>query len=165
MPQSRYKSRRVFPAQVQKTQRPTLEAQGRAHLRWKTESAEAREALGISRAFQGWTDRDGFAGEGLALTDRVVDLLNVTAARLLGQGGPEYLMAAVVDVSQSVSRCTYTKPDLRHPCLTTSSEWYSFREDRIVLPQELMCMHGFVGTVHIPADLLLRDLKHMVGGG
>ena len=105
-------------------------------------------------------------GEGLSLTKRVLDVLDVTAIKVLERNHQPQngLKNIYVDVSQSIMRNTYTNLDNISPCLTTSTELYSFGHDRVILPQEMMAMHGYQ-RITVPETILPRDLKTMVGGG
>ena len=133
--------------------------------RWKKESAEARDSLGLGLAFAGWTERPSFAGEGVSLTPRVLDLLNVTAAKILLKEGKDKLLHTFLDVSQSLSRNAFTRPCGLVPCITTSTEMYSYAQDRVVLPEELLGMHGVItARFAVPDNLPPRELKNMAGG-
>ena len=129
--------------------------------------------MGIALNFAGWTGREDFAGEGLPQSERVKDVLDITAAKVLvSQSGAgsvaqqAMLRSTIVDVSQCVSRSTYNKSKGTVPCFTTSTELYSYGHDRVILPQEMLAMHGFMlSRLEIPREVLMRDLKKMAGGG
>ena len=146
---------------------------------WQLQSRAARADTGVSLGFNLWTGRDGFVGEGVGRTARVLDLIDVAAcARLkdLEQCGKGCKSKAPVnhrdafndfllDYSQSHSRKPWTRRNGVNPTFTTSTELYSFGADRIVLPREMMLMHGFPPNAKIPKNMRQCTLKNMVGNG
>ncbi|CAE7208812.1 unnamed protein product [Symbiodinium sp. CCMP2456] len=135
-------------------------------LEWQLHSAQLRETLGISVSSKIWTGKATFQGLGLGLTDRVQDALDVTAAKILSRKAKntsETLMNTVLDVSQSIARGTFTKQSGVHPCFTTSSELYSYREDRVILGVEMLAILGYPRDMIIPEDFTNRQLKRLAG--
>ena len=141
---------------------------GQEHAKWKQQSCEIRDLLGVSRDFAPWTSRNTFLGEGINMTDRIRDLLDVTAAKILlkKHGNPKHELSRVfLDVSQSHIRHCHSSDDGLGPCFTTASELYHFGQDRVVLPQEILAMLGYTQVVQLPESVRPRDLKRMLGGG
>ena len=133
--------------------------------KWKLHSRSCRAKLGLSDAFSAWTERESFAGEGLQLTPRIRDVLDLTAAKALNRAGPgKGLKDIYVDVSQSLDRNCFSNAAGIVPCFTSSTELYSYGQDRVILPEEMLAMHGF-GTVTVPDSVDIRDLKRMAGTG
>ena len=138
-----------------------------AYPKWRSHSKSIRAALGVTMSCAPWTTKSNFVGEGLNLTPRVLDLLDLTTIKVLEdrnrnlRSGMKHIY---VDVSQSVLRDCFTSGDEVSPCFTTSTEMYSFAEDRVILPQEMLSMHGYQ-SVAVPNSVSPRDLKRMVGGG
>lgn len=140
--------------------------------RWKEDSVNFRNRLGISPSFSPWTGRPGFKGAGLSLTPRVKDLIDcVVAARMkaldLSAKDIEPEMSRIfLDVSQSLQRNAYSYGDgdrKVHKCLTTSSSLYSFSSDRLITPVELLAFQGFPKSIKIPHSISGNDLKTFVG--
>ena len=104
------------------------------------------------------------------MTDRAQDLMDITAAMFLskckkpGSKCP-MLKQVFLDVSQSHCRPSCSSEDGVGPCFTTSSELYHFGSDRVVLPQEMLAMLGYVQPVQLPDSVQPQDLKRMLGGG
>ncbi|CAE7791263.1 unnamed protein product [Symbiodinium necroappetens] len=135
-------------------------------LEWQLHSAQLRETLGISVSSKIWTGKSSFKGWGLSLTDRVQDALDVTAAKILSRkvkNTSAHLLNTIIDVSQSITRGTCTKQSGVHPCFTTSSELYSYREDRLILAIEMLAILGYPREMIIPEDFTNRQLKRLVG--
>ena len=107
-------------------------------------------------------------GEGLSLTPRVLDTLDVIAASVLQRREHDRdhvaLHDVLVDVSQSLLRPTMSSARGVAPCLTSSSVLYSYGHDRVVLPDELARMQGF-GSIIWPSACTQRDEKRMLGSG
>ena len=72
-------------------------------------------------------------------------------------------MRTVLDASQSITRGTCTKKSGAHPCFTTSSELYSYREDRVILAIEMLAILGYPKEMIIPEDFTDRQLKRLAG--
>ena len=96
-------------------------------------------------------------------SERVRDLLDLTAARVLAENRD--LSRVFLDVSQGHLRRNYTSAEGLGPCFTRSTELYYFGQDRVVLPQEMLAMLGYTQPVQVPESVRPRDLKRMLGGG
>ena len=132
---------------------------------WQMHSAQLRDSLGISRDCKVWTSKPGFKGAGLSLTPRTRDVLDITAARVLTRQSKNTLgdlLDTVVDVSQSVTRGTFSKISGVCPCFTSSSELYSFGQDRAVTALEMLRLLGYSESIIIPEELTIRQLKKLV---
>ncbi|CAE7834440.1 unnamed protein product [Symbiodinium sp. CCMP2592] len=129
--------------------------------KWKLKAAEARIAIG--------TSRDDFVGEGLRLTARQQDLIDTVAAKVLlskrGQLAVDVLKDTYLDISQGHDRMKHSRADGVACTFTTSTLLYSYSEDRVVLPLEMMLMHGFPRSAIAPRSIGQRALKDMVGNG
>lgn len=145
-------------------------------MKWREHSIAAREALGVSPKYSPWTRRAAFCGTGIPLTDRVKDLLDlVTGEQLYCEGRPfnasdedvEMAMCgSYIDVSQSHQRrkSSYSWTGTL-PTVTTSTVLYSFKRDSIILPLELLMVHGFPRDMILPAGLSPSNFKSLVGNG
>ena len=92
-------------------------------------------------------------------------MLDLTAAKALSRpGAAKGLKDIYVDVSQSLDRNCFSSAEGIVPCFTSSTELYSYGQDRIILPEEMLAMHGF-GAVTVPDSVDIRDLKRMAGTG
>ena len=130
---------------------------------WKQESAQVRAQLGVSRHFKPWTSRGEFAGEGIPHSARVLDFLDVAASARLSDGLT--LQDFYCDYSQSHGRRKWTNSRGCNPTFTTATELYAFGADRVVLPWEMLLMHGFPSNTRVPQSLRQTTLKSMVGNG
>ncbi|CAE7439801.1 HIS7 [Symbiodinium sp. CCMP2592] len=114
---------------------------------WKSDSIKWREQLQISNSYAPWTARPGTRLAGVPKQDRVRDLIDLCCADVLGghvkgREVPKLLRDVFVDVSQSHARKPKTRKCGMHPCLTTSSTWYSYRLDRMLVPHENFLLQG-----------------------
>ena len=109
-----------------------------------------RKELQVSKAYRPWTSQAKVKLAGLPKQDRVRDLVDLVAADRLCkqdmQGSKSIdvksiMQPVVVDVSQSHKRRVHTRRDI-HPCLTTSSSWYDYHLDRMVVPHENFLLQG-----------------------
>ena len=124
----------------------------------------------MSKNFKPWTTRENFVGEGVPKTARVLDILDVAACEHLSQNtdarAPRTRFASsFCDYSQSHGRRNWTKPNGSNHTFTRSTELYSYGEDRLVLPYEMLLMHGYPPDIVLPQELTQRKLKEMVGNG
>lgn len=71
------------------------------------------------------------------------------------------MAGAYADVSQSHSRRCFSCLGEPVPTLTSSTVLYSFDQDSIVHPTELMRWHGFPRNLVFPPDA--RDVRSLVG--
>ena len=70
-----------------------------------------------------------------------------------------------VDISQNPNRAPWTNEQGISKCLTTSSAWYSFARDGMVLPLELMAFQGHRTSLQIPDSMSPSSLKQLAGQG
>ena len=107
--------------------------------KWLGDSKRMLEGEGV-RVAEGssWTER-GKSLLGVARTPRVENLINTAAA--LAEARGENLQDLFCDTSQSVMRKPWSNTVLR--ALNTSTEYYSFGLDRIILGRELFPLMGF----------------------
>ena len=119
---------------------------------WQVDSKRLRRQLQMTADAAFWSSVRGAKLKGVAKTDRTRDLIEITAATVAAAKGTkcitshtlqEALKNTVLDVSQSHARQSYTNPSTgTHPCLTTSSAWYSYRLDRMIGPHENYLLQG-----------------------
>ena len=123
-----------------------------------------------------YTDWRGFKGRGLAHTQRILDLLNIVYAEECKRSSMQIncvsknqnssvLETMLVDVSQSHQRITKSSVRGDCPCLTTSSELYSFKLDRVLLPQEHLYLQGWSRNVRLPRSFAREDVRRLAGEG
>lgn len=138
--------------------------------RWKQESKTFRNRLGISPSYAPWTSKPTFKADGLNVTPRIKDVLDVVAAhhmKMLDQSAADvsaHLSNVMVDVSQGLSRKAFTSRGC-HKCLTTSTSNYSFGAKRAVTPFESMLMQGYPKTLAVPSHIKVSELKTLAGEG
>lgn len=70
-----------------------------------------------------------------------------------------------MDVSQSHTRHAHTGSDGCQKCLTTATQNYSFSQDRLVLPLELLHWQGYPSTLKVPFNVSQNDLRDFAGEG
>ena len=145
--------------------------------KWQVQSHNLRSSLQVSKGWKRWTGRVGFKGEGLPLTPRIMDLLNVAVAWRLRKHGLSsnvsdevmlgFMQHAFADASQNHVRIPWTKGKNKSneaaPCFTTSTSMYSFGHDRIVHAQEMARMMGWTDDSEIPASVSVHKYKQMLG--
>lgn len=128
----------------------------------------------IPVAFAPWTSSRNVRAEGLTLTTRIKDIMDlVTAERMREQRVAaqhatrerldELMQRTFLDVSQSHERRKFSHEGQILPTVTTSSMLYSFGLDRVVKPEELFRWHGYPRTLVFPECLSAASLKVLVG--
>ena len=143
--------------------------------KWEEESARLRATLRLHDR-RPWTASQGFKGHGLPHTRRVKDLLDVCFAERCKQIGADVSVPRVakefsgmqnflVDVSQSHSRRTSSNVAGEAPCLTTSSQLYSFKLDRALVAYENLLLQGWPPSTQIPACMSEEDVRDLAGEG
>ena len=151
--------------------------------KWQVQSSTLRSATGVSQGWNGWTSLPGFRAEGISLTKRVRDLIDVGAAKhLMRSCGTVALDAATMkqelehvyaDVSQGHCRQPWTKTSFcratqkcltqASPCFTGSTIMYSYGKDRFVHPQEMARMMGWPEDVELSSSISQCKYKQMIG--
>ena len=121
-----------------------------------------------------WTSRPEFQGHGLPKGERVQCLLNLVAlqkwyeqpnhAKLSEVDWPKLMRNVYVDWSQNPVRKAYSGKHGELNCLCTSSNIYSFQEDRAFFPVEYLRLQGWGFDVNIP-DESLPKIREMSGQG
>lgn len=146
-----------------------------AALKWPTISARIRSDLKISPAYSPWTSRPDFSGEGLPIgrgRKRVLDLIDLTAVLACKQAKvspqdprqmKEALKHTLLDYSQSHSRMTFSNSDGVAKCLCTSSELYSYRLDRTLVPFEHLLLQGHHCRTSVPCQFGATNMRKMSG--
>ena len=121
---------------------------------WKTASSKFRERYGVPEDMKPWTGRKQFQARGIRLTERICDILDCAAIRTCAEKGlsleemscPRKVESAMagwrVDVSQSLDRLKLSGPGKPLQTFTTSTQVYLYAQDRILLPEEMLLLHG-----------------------
>lgn len=108
--------------------------------------------------------------QGVSPTPRVLDLIDVVASSFMAANGlsmsqlSDALAPILLDISQSHSRKAFSHGGL-HKCLTTSSTLYSFKLERVILPQEMLKWQGYPATLKVPDECTQTDLRDFCGEG
>ena len=151
---------------------------------WKIEAHNLRKTLEVPVDYLPWTSGNMRKLVGLPRTARATEMLNLAAIVNLGteralelsklartqacKGSSEMqsaLQDVFVDVSQNPNRAPWTNASGVSKCLTTSSSWYSFSRDGMVLPLELMAFQGHRSSLNIPDSMSPSSLKQLAGQG
>ena len=143
---------------------------------WEADSLEVRGMLGVSPNFAPWTSRKEFRGTGLPQgkgKKRVYDLVDISAMQVCKRAGLSAVCSqktmrhavkdVILDVSQSHKRPTYSNQAGVARCLCTSSDLYSYKEDRVLEPMEHVLMQGHSSSVVIPESLSSGDVRSIAG--
>jgi site-specific DNA-cytosine methylase len=164
----------VMPAVWKASKRSTSStASGSGEKAWVIESAKWRTTLNMSPNFKPWSSLSSFSGDGVSQTDRVLDILDCVAeCKLKTMSLPrtalnvkEHLKDVYCDYSQSHGRHCFTGSKGINHTFTTMTEMYSYCRDSIVLPIEMLLLHGFPKDIQIPDSMTPGQLKTMVGNG
>ena len=137
-----------------------------------------RNQLGVPARMRPWTGMKSFAGRGVPRTARALEIIDLAAIETLGSSAMvekalrnerwlrDQVVAAdlVVDISQNPIRKAFTKNG-KWPCLTTSSQVYSFARDSMLLPLEYMLLQGHRRTLSIPRGMKPSELRDLAGEG
>jgi site-specific DNA-cytosine methylase len=139
---------------------------------WHQESATWRDAMDVSPSFRPWTSRATFRGDGISATPRVLDFLDCVVSSKLKSapatrhdGVQQLMMDTYCDYTQSHGRKNYTNRQGCNHAFTTATEMYSFGHDRVVMPTEMLSMHGYPADMAIPDNITPSELKAMAGNG
>ena len=143
---------------------------------WEADSLELRGMLGVSPNYAPWTSRREFQGTGLPQgkgKKRVYDLVDISAMQVCKRAGRPAVCSqktmqnavkdVILDVSQSHKRPTYSNQSGVAKCLCTSSDLYSYKEDRVLAPVEHLLMQGHPSSVAIPESFSDGDVKSIAG--
>lgn len=139
--------------------------------RWQKDSLTIRNRLGVSPGFAPFTGHPSFVGYGLPKTRRVHDLLDCFVISKMKEldkpfnHAMEVMSEMFMDVSQSHTRNAHTGSDGCQKCLTTATQNYSFSQDRLVLPLELLHWQGYPSTLKVPFNVSQNDLRDFAGEG
>ena len=144
-------------------------------MKWPAVSARIRSDLELSPGYAPWTSRDPFVGQGLPTgrgRKRVLDLIDLTAVLACKQAKvshqdpakmKEALKDTLLDYSQSHSRMTFSNSDGVAKCLCTSSELYSYRLDRTLVPFEHLLLQGHHCRTTVPECFGATNMRKMSG--
>ena len=139
---------------------------------WQKESSEMRSSLGVGQNIRPWTSRHCFKGEGLKLTPRVLECIDLCVIQKCREqnepldGDLDKVMAGCyIDVSQSASRRYFTNKDGGNRALTTGSKVYSFSRDSVLVGRELLLLHGQPRSLNLPSDVPESHVVHLAGEG
>ena len=121
---------------------------GKEDGQWRQQSNLLRQALPFSDKKKASTPWSGIARlQGLSSTPRVKELLDCAylhaEARAQQEGKAFDVNSLIADCSQAISRKPWSLDETRTFC--TSTQNYSFKVDRVILPEEELSMLGFPG--------------------
>lgn len=136
--------------------------------KWPVESAEWRKKLQMPKAFAPYSEgRQGVIN--LKGTKRVWDLLDCAAVQVCRSkkarldNMKKALNDAIVDVSQSHGRRPVSNSQGVAHTLTTSSQLFSYRQERLLVPFEHLLLQGYPSNTKIPKELSDRDVRSLAG--
>ena len=139
---------------------------------WGSQIAEWRQKLGLpERLSAPWTPE--MQGNLCPTTKRVRAILDTVAAQHLGLqnldlkfGGKKRLLQEVYcDISQNPKFKAFSNQSGVAPCLATSTQMYSFGQDRMVLPIELLYWQGHSRGIKIPNRMRSSEIRNLAGEG
>lgn len=142
--------------------------------KWKVQLVDWLHSMGISSGTKSpWAGDILFKGTGIPITDRVRGLLDAVVWQKLGKAAGTMsfkqkqllLKDTYVDISQNPVRRPYTNAQGILGTMTTSSVYYSFDRDGVVLPYEMLLWHGHSRLLRVPPETKGRALKALAGEG
>ena len=137
-------------------------------------------AVGALADLKPWTSLSGHRYLGIPTTARVMSILDCVAIQTMGGARQTYTVMngqnarnkiensmrnVLVDVSQNPCRRAFSNSNEVGKCLHTASIVYSFHRDRVLLPLELMMIHGHSRSIVIPDDMTPKELHDLAGMG
>ena len=110
---------------------------------------------------------------GFQPTQRVETILDLVAVQHLGlqntdmpfAGKKRLLRDVFCDISQNPKFKAYSSDSGKAPCLATSTTLYSFGEDRLILPIELLYFQGHSRGIKIPDAMRSSQVRDLAGEG
>ena len=154
---------------------PVLTQDSDASGKWVAQCADWRTQLGLPSGLKVWSP--WMQAQGLNVTDRISELLDLVAASKLKELGvnllkpldfetkKEKLKDVFCDVSQNPKYRSFTNSDGVTGCLATSTILYSFGRDRLVTPFELALFQGHRRGVKYPSGMRGNEIKSLAGEG
>ena len=135
---------------------------------WACQLAEARQAAGIPEGVQPWTPHTQ-----VPATDRAKGLMDLVAAEHLGRANwnipfeekQKRLQNIYLDISQNPKFKSCTNAQGITGCLSTSTALYSYGQDRMLLPVELLYIQGHSRTLEVPDLLTGSQIRDLAGEG
>jgi len=115
-----------------------------------------------------WSGQSDFAASKRVATliDGVVwQKLGVQAASMTFAQKQDALRHVYVDISQNHARRPFTNEAGVTGTFTTSTLLYSFDRDNIVLPREMLYLHGHSRSISIPEEVKPSSVKSLAGEG
>ena len=147
-----------------------------ASTKWQADSSRIRGQFNVSPTYSPWTQSRFFKGEGIGNgkgRKRVLDLIDLTALQVAKRCKKPVLSSrkelatclqdTILDVSQSHKRQTFSNKEGIAKCLCTSSDLYSYSQDRMLHPLEHLVLQGHPTTVVLPESVTHRQVKTMAG--
>ena len=132
--------------------------------KWEKTHQALKGRHGLREGQIGWVEENMEDIRGLTgKPDRVLDLINVVWCKakeaLEGHSDADVAERCYVDVSQQVQRRPFTlQPVLRS--LTTSSEVFSYKHKRMLLPEEHLLAMGFIAPkIQNLTNAAVKDLS------
>ena len=144
-------------------------------MEWKEELG----ATGRLASLKPWTQTHR-RYHGISATERVLTILDcVTMSTLGGSQETSDIMKSpnanalvesamqhiLVDVSQNPCRRAFSNMQEVSKCMHTASIIYSFRKDRVLLPFEMMMIHGHSMSMQVPNGMTPKELHDLAGMG
>jgi len=139
---------------------------------WASQAAEWRQKLGVPESkSKPWVPH--MRGGGLSITKRVEKILNLVALHHLGlqnadipfESKKHFLRDIFCDISQNPKFKAFSSDLGIAPCLATSTMMYSYGEDRMVLPVELLYFQGHSRGIKIPDNMRSSEIRNLAGEG
>lgn len=127
------------------------------------------QSLGISVPYESpWCDQSDFecSDRVKTLIDGVVwHKLGKKAARMDRAAKQEALKHCYIDISQNHGRKPFANALGITGTMTTSSRYYSFMRDGLILPFEMLLWHGHSRALVAPSEVKANQLKSLAGEG
>lgn len=153
-------------------------------MQWQLQEADLRRTWGVDPDLRPWTCMPDVRLQGFGIPDttRARALMDLAAIDHLGpkcaaglvqeakQCGcwskiKQALADVYVDLSQNPYRKPWTNSKTVSRCMTTSSCIYSFAEQRVVTPVEMMFWQGHPRSFNIPQSMSQASLAALAGEG
>ena len=149
---------------------PAFQAKDDQLGKWTVQIADWLDELGVSSNEPSpWSAHSACAN----LSQRVKSMLDAVvwaklgkpAKRMSFQQKQQALLHVYVDVSQNPCRRPFSNSQDVCGTMTTSSLFYSFARDDLVLPFEMLLWHGHSRALVVPAGVTGSQIKSLAGEG
>ena len=128
--------------------------------------------MSVPPDFAPWTPKCSQTTQGLS--KRCRDLIDCTATHLCKRARVETASRTqqrqamgdtLLDISQSHARRCFTNESCVARCLTTSSQLYSFKHDRLLEPLEHLLLQGYPLSTEVPDSFTAQATRSLAGEG